>query len=73
MERQVSRSPLAHLQPPKSYVAHDVIDEVSKTALIGLGSGVFVAAVRNALSRQNVGAWSVLTRGAPIIGLCSMF
>lgn len=70
MERQVSRSPLAHLYTPKTYVAHDVIDEVTKAALIGTGSGLFIAALKNALSRQNVGAWSVFTRGAPLIGLC---
>uniref|UniRef100_A0A8H7TTH3 Uncharacterized protein n=1 Tax=Bionectria ochroleuca TaxID=29856 RepID=A0A8H7TTH3_BIOOC len=72
MERQVSRSPLAHLYTPKTYVAHDVIDEVTKAALIGTGSGLFIAALKNALSRQNVGAWSVFTRGAPLIGLCDL-
>ncbi|CAH0037241.1 unnamed protein product [Clonostachys solani] len=71
MERQVSRSPLAHLYTPKTYVAHDVIDEVTKAALIGTGSGLFIAALKNALSRHNVGAWSVFTRGAPLIGLCA--
>lgn len=54
----------------KPYVPHDVLDETSKTALVGLGSGFFVAAINNALSKRNVGAMSVFTRGGPIIGIC---
>lgn len=73
--RQVSRSAKAHLEADnnrnKPYVPHDVITETSKTALTGLGAGFFIAALRNATSRQNVGAWGVFTRGAPLIGLAS--
>ncbi|KAM0261288.1 hypothetical protein ACHAQJ_002319 [Trichoderma viride] len=54
----------------KPYVPHDVLDETAKTSLVGLGSGFFIAAVQNALSKGNVGAMSVFTRGAPIIGIC---
>lgn len=56
----------------KPYVPHDVLDETAKTSLVGLGSGFFIAAVQNAMSRRNVGALSVFTRGAPIIGICGM-
>ncbi|KAH6606201.1 mitochondrial import inner membrane translocase subunit tim17 family [Trichoderma cornu-damae] len=55
----------------KPYVPHDVIDETAKTSLVGLGSGVFIAAIQNALSKRNVGAMSVFTRGAPLIGICA--
>lgn len=54
----------------KPYVPHDVLDETAKTSLVGLGSGFFIAAIQNALSKRNVGAMSVFTRGAPIIGIC---
>lgn len=56
----------------KPYVPHDVLDETAKTSLVGLGSGFFIAAIQNALSKRNVGAMSVFTRGAPIIGICGM-
>jgi hypothetical protein len=56
----------------KPYVPHDVLDETAKTSLVGLGSGFFIAAIQNAMSRRNVGALSVFTRGAPIIGICGM-
>ncbi|KAL7813154.1 hypothetical protein V8C44DRAFT_327672 [Trichoderma aethiopicum] len=55
----------------KPYVPHDVLDETAKTSLVGLGSGFFIAAIQNALSKRNVGAMSVFTRGAPIIGICA--
>ncbi|TFB06697.1 hypothetical protein CCMA1212_000336 [Trichoderma ghanense] len=55
----------------KPYVPHDVLDETAKTSLVGLGSGIFIAAIQNALSKRNVGAMSVFTRGAPIIGICA--
>ncbi|EGX96681.1 NADH-ubiquinone oxidoreductase 213 kDa subunit [Cordyceps militaris CM01] len=51
------------------YQAHDVLDETAKTAVVGLGAGFFMAAVQNALSKRNVGAFGVFSRGAPIIGL----
>ncbi|OAA73628.1 Mitochondrial import inner membrane translocase subunit Tim17 family protein [Cordyceps fumosorosea ARSEF 2679] len=54
-----------------AYHAHDVLDETSKTAVVGLGAGFFMAAVQNALSRRNVGAFGVFTRGAPVIGLAA--
>lgn len=80
----VKTAPHSHILPPttasyapshamaKPYVPHDVLDETAKTSLVGLGSGFFIAAVQNALSRRNVGALSVFTRGAPIIGICGM-
>lgn len=67
--RQVSRSAKAHLEADnnrnKPYVPHDVITETSKTALTGLGAGFFIAALRNATSRQNVGAWASSPAGPP--------
>ncbi|PHH81814.1 hypothetical protein CDD82_7799 [Ophiocordyceps australis] len=54
----------------RPFKPHDVIDAVMKTGLLGLGGGLYIVALRNALSKRNVGAWSVFTRGAPIIGIC---
>ncbi|KAM4057925.1 tim17/Tim22/Tim23/Pmp24 family protein [Hirsutella rhossiliensis] len=70
MDRQTSPSPMA-AESDAPYVPHDVFDETANTALIGLGSGLFIAAIRNAMSKRNVGAMSVFTRGAPIIGICT--
>jgi hypothetical protein len=61
-----------YTSPDKPYVAHDVIDETGKTAIMGLGSGLFVSAIYNAMSKRNIGAMSVFTRGAPIIGLATV-
>lgn len=73
MDRQTSHSPKALMEESdKPYVPHDVLDETAKTALVGLGSGFFLAAIQNALSKRNVGAMSVFTRGAPVIGICGM-
>ncbi|KAG5978805.1 hypothetical protein E4U55_005905 [Claviceps digitariae] len=55
----------------KPYTPHDVIDETVKTAVVGLGAGVFIAAVRNAMSKRNLSAFSVISRGSPIIGMCA--
>ncbi|KEY67949.1 hypothetical protein S7711_02157 [Stachybotrys chartarum IBT 7711] len=55
--------------PGKPFTPHNTIHETTKTASVGLGAGLFIAAVQNALSRQNVGAFGIFTRGAPIIGL----
>ncbi|QUC17157.1 uncharacterized protein UV8b_01398 [Ustilaginoidea virens] len=55
----------------RPYAPHDVLDETAKTAAVGLGSGLFLAAIRNAMSRRNVGAFAVFTRGAPVIGICA--
>lgn len=55
----------------KPYVPHDVFNESLKAGLLGLGSGFFLAAARTAMSRRNVGAMSVFTQGAPIIGFIS--
>jgi hypothetical protein len=72
MERNNSLSPVAHLQrTPKPYVPHDVIGETSKTAIVAFGSGLFIASIRNAMDRRNVGALGIFTRGAPIIGLAT--
>ncbi|KAG6012669.1 hypothetical protein E4U41_005257, partial [Claviceps citrina] len=55
----------------KQYAPHDVLDETVKTGAIGLGGGFFLAAIRNAMSKRNVGAFGVITRGSPIIGICA--
>ncbi|TQV98232.1 hypothetical protein V2A60_008007 [Cordyceps javanica] len=54
-----------------AYHAHDTLDETAKTAVVGLGAGFFMAAVQNALSKRNVGAFGIFSRGAPIIGLAA--
>lgn len=74
------RSPLIAMEPlPRSTrVAHsksevfkpyDVLDDTAKTGMAGGATGLFLSSVRNALSKTNVGIFSVFTRGAPIIGL----
>ncbi|PHH60352.1 hypothetical protein CDD81_1837 [Ophiocordyceps australis] len=55
----------------KPFKPHDVIDGMIKTGLFGLGGGLYIVAVRNALSKRNVGVLSIFTRGAPIIGICA--
>ncbi|KAG5942657.1 hypothetical protein E4U53_007197 [Claviceps sorghi] len=55
----------------KPYAPHDVLDETVKTGVVGMGAGFFLAAIRNAMSKRNVGAFGVLTRGSPIIGICA--
>lgn len=50
---------------------YNVLDDTAKTGIIGGATGLFLSSVRNALSKTNVGAFSVFTRGAPIIGLAA--
>ncbi|KAF5136771.1 NADH-ubiquinone oxidoreductase 21 subunit [Metarhizium brunneum] len=71
MDHQSSPSHQAPLESDKPYAPHDVLDETAKTAVVGLGGGFFLAAIRNAMSKRNVGALGVFTRGAPIIGICA--
>ncbi len=59
--------------PDNVYHPHDVLDETAKTAVVGLGAGFFLAAVQNALSKRNLGAFGVFSRGGPIIGLAGMY
>jgi hypothetical protein len=74
MERQQSRNPIAQVQgEDKIYVSHDTLAETIKTGCVGLGGGFVVAALQNALSKRNVGAMAVFTRGAPMMGFCGMF
>lgn len=58
--------------PDNAYHPHDVLDETAKTAIVGLGAGFFLAAIQNAMSKRNVGAFGVITRGSPLIGLAGM-
>ncbi|KFG82319.1 NADH:ubiquinone oxidoreductase 21.3kD subunit 21.3b [Metarhizium anisopliae] len=71
MDHHSSPSHQAPLESEKPYAPHDVLDETAKTAVVGLGGGFFLAAIRNAMSKRNVGALGVFTRGAPIIGICA--
>ncbi|KAF7562427.1 hypothetical protein G7046_g1699 [Stylonectria norvegica] len=66
-----SRQALPKPDPSAPYKAHDTLDETAKAAIVGGMSGLFIASIRNALARENVGALSVFTRGAPLIGLAS--
>ncbi len=45
------------------YHPQDAISGGLHAALVTGGAGLFVAAAQNALQKQNVGAWSVFTRG----------
>ncbi|CAM1503804.1 Fc.00g013950.m01.CDS01 [Cosmosporella sp. VM-42] len=70
MDHQTSPSHAAHgAEVP--FKAHDTLDETAKAAIVGGVSGLFIASVRNALAKGNIGALSVFTKGAPIIGLAS--
>ncbi|CEJ91981.1 Putative Tim17/Tim22/Tim23 family protein [[Torrubiella] hemipterigena] len=71
MDHEEGHGQPAVSQVEKPYVAHDVLDETTKTAVVGLGSGFFIAAIQNALSHRNVGAMGVFTRGAPVIGIAA--
>lgn len=71
MDRQTSQSPKAHLESDKPYVPKDTLDDTLKAAVMGGAGGLFIAAVQNAMVQRNIGAFSVFTRGAPIIGLAS--
>ncbi|PFH62999.1 hypothetical protein XA68_10411 [Ophiocordyceps unilateralis] len=53
------------------FVPHDVIGLTTKTGFIGAGAGLFIASIRNAMSRGNVGAMSVFIRGRGIIGMAA--
>jgi hypothetical protein len=72
MDHHSSPSHQALSESDKPYAPHDVLDETIKTAVVGLGGGFFLAAIRNAMAKRNVGAMGVFTRGAPIIGICGM-
>ncbi|PHH84112.1 hypothetical protein CDD83_2458 [Cordyceps sp. RAO-2017] len=72
MNQRASSGPEALVKAEKPYKPHDVFDETLKTGLGGMGGGFFLAAVRNAMAKGNVGAMSVFTRGAPLIGLCTI-
>lgn len=54
----------------KSEVFHksDAIKEGIKCGLIGAGSGLFLSATMNSLSRKNLGVMSVFTRTGYLIG-----
>ena len=71
MDRQTSPSHevLDKARPP--FKPHDTLDETAKAGLVGGASGFFIASIRNALAKHNIGALSVFTRGAPIIGIAS--
>lgn len=72
MEHPKSATPRAHFEPSTVFKPYDVLDDTAKAGLVGGASGLFIASIRNALAKTNVGALSVFTRGAPIIGLASM-
>lgn len=72
MEHPKSATPRAHNEPDTFFRPYNVLDDTAKAGLVGGASGLFIASIRNALSKTNVGALSVFTRGAPIIGLASM-
>lgn len=72
MEHPKSATPRPHFEPSTVFKPYDVLDDTAKAGLVGGASGLFIASIRNALAKTNVGALSVFTRGAPIIGLASM-
>ncbi|KAF4993014.1 hypothetical protein FDECE_13536, partial [Fusarium decemcellulare] len=69
MEHPKSATPPAHKEPNAVFKPYDVLDNTAKVGLVGGASGLFIASIRNALAKTNVGTLSVFTRGAPIIGI----
>ncbi|KAH6891038.1 hypothetical protein B0T10DRAFT_560308 [Thelonectria olida] len=72
MERGFSaESHEAHHDGEQVYQPFDTLNDAAKAGLVGGASGLFIASIRNALAKRNIGALSVFTRGAPIIGLAT--
>ncbi|KAI5466825.1 hypothetical protein BGZ63DRAFT_398454 [Mariannaea sp. PMI_226] len=61
----------AHHEGENVYKPFDTLNDSAKAGLVGGASGLFIASIRNALAKRNIGALSVFTRGAPIIGLAT--
>ena len=53
----------------KPYQPKDALSQALRGTLICGGAGAFVGAARVALTRQNIGAWAVVTRTGGFIGL----
>lgn len=68
---QPAESHEARPQGDDAYKPYDTLNDSAKAGIVGAASGLFIASIRNALAKQNLGALSVFTRGAPIIGLAS--
>jgi hypothetical protein len=49
------------------YQPKDAISNGIKGALASGGAGLFMAAIRNSLAKDSVGAWGVITRGGGVI------
>ncbi|PHH74255.1 hypothetical protein CDD80_3206 [Ophiocordyceps camponoti-rufipedis] len=71
MEEGRGKPPVFSQEADEPFVPHDVIGLSAQTGLMGAGAGLFIASIRNAMSRGNVGALSVFTRGGPIIGMAA--
>lgn len=71
MERRTTPSHDEHHEGEDGFKPFDTLNDTAKAGIVGGASGLFIASIRNALSKRNVGAFSVFTRGAPIIGLAS--
>ncbi|KAK7407979.1 hypothetical protein QQX98_009850 [Neonectria punicea] len=71
MERQTPAKREEHHEGEKAFQPYDTLSDTAKAGVVGGASGLFIASIRNALSKRNVGALSVFTRGAPIIGLAT--
>merc|ERR1712000_612317 len=64
MEPPRRSTPRAHFEPDTVFKPYDVLDDTAKAGLVGGASGLFIASIRNALAKTNVGAFSVFTRTA---------
>ncbi|KPM34229.1 hypothetical protein AK830_g12338 [Neonectria ditissima] len=71
MERQTPAKREDNHGGKKGFQPYDTLSDTAKAGVVGGASGLFIASIRNALSKRNVGALSVFTRGAPIIGLAT--
>ncbi|KAH7325052.1 Tim17/Tim22/Tim23 family protein [Stachybotrys elegans] len=54
------------------WVPRDSLRLAARTGLMGGVAGLFIASIHNAMSKKNVGAFGVFTRGAPVIGLMTV-
>ena len=53
----------------KTYVPKDAVGLAIESTLVMGAAGLTIAAIQNTLTRQNVTAWGVFTRGGGIIAI----
>lgn len=59
--------------PPGPYQPQDAVAETIKAGAITGGAGLFISAIQNTLTKQNVGALAIFTRTGGTIGTFGEF